>query len=439
MPSSSLLIIFGASDVGDTGLELATRLGRKLGKPGRAEVTLIDATRSHVWKPLLHQVAAGTFDPAQHALGYLAHARWNHYRFRLGVMSDLDRIGRKVILAPLYNDKGEELIPSRSFAYDYLIFAVGSVSNDFGIPGVQEHCLMLDTKSQASAFQQQLLEALIRANTQHEPLQEGQLDVAVVGAGATGVELAAQLHQVTRQIAQYGFEIIEPDRHVRLHILDAGPRILPALPEKLSGQVQLELEGLGIQVHVSETVTEVTAEGVHTASGQVIPAAIKVWAAGIKGPDFLGKLGLSANRINQLKVNGDLTLEDDDRIYAIGDCAACVMNEQGDLVPPRAQAAHQQASFVAKALERRIKGQSFNKRYVYRDYGSLVTLGRYSTVGSLMGAITGSVRVSGWIARWVYLSLYKMHQLTLFGWWRTGLTTLARMLRRSIDPAIKLH
>ncbi|MES9846767.1 MAG: NAD(P)/FAD-dependent oxidoreductase, partial [Candidatus Thiodiazotropha sp.] len=356
MPSSSLLIIFGASDVGDTGLELATRLGRKLGKPGRAEVTLIDATRSHVWKPLLHQVAAGTFDPAQHALGYLAHARWNHYRFRLGVMSDLDRIGRKVILAPLYNDKGEELIPSRSFAYDYLIFAVGSVSNDFGIPGVQEHCLMLDTKSQASAFQQQLLEALIRANTQHEPLQEGQLDVAVVGAGATGVELAAQLHQVTRQIAQYGFEIIEPDRHVRLHILDAGPRILPALPEKLSGQVQLELEGLGIQVHVSETVTEVTAEGVHTASGQVIPAAIKVWAAGIKGPDFLGKLGLSANRINQLKVNGDLTLEDDDRIYAIGDCAACVMNEQGDLVPPRAQAAHQQASFVAKALERRIKG-----------------------------------------------------------------------------------
>ncbi|MCU7942575.1 MAG: NAD(P)/FAD-dependent oxidoreductase [Candidatus Thiodiazotropha sp. (ex Cardiolucina cf. quadrata)] len=436
MSETPKIIVVGG---GAAGLELATRLGRKLGKPGRAEVTLIDATRSHVWKPLLHQVAAGTFDPAQHALGYLAHARWNHYRFRLGVMSDLDRIGRKVILAPLYNDKNEELIPSRSFAYDYLIFAVGSVSNDFGVPGVQEHCLMLDTKSQASVFQQQLLEALIRANTQHEPLQEGQLDVAIVGAGATGVELAAQLHQVTRQISQYGFEIIEPDRHVRLHILDAGPRILPALPEKLSGQVQLELEGLGIQVHVSETVTEVTAEGVHTASGQVIPAAIKVWAAGIKGPDFLGKLGLSANRINQLKVNGDLTLEDGDRIYAIGDCAACVMNQQGDLVPPRAQAAHQQASFVAKSLERRIKGQSFNKRYVYRDYGSLVTLGRYSTVGSLMGAITGSVRVSGWIARWVYLSLYKMHQLTLFGWWRTGLTTLARMLRRSIDPAIKLH
>ena len=436
MSETKKIIVVGG---GAAGLELATRLGRKLGKRGGAEITLIDASRTHVWKPLLHQVAAGTFDPAQHALEYLAHARWNHYHFRLGVMSELDRVERKVILAPLYNNEGKELIPSRSFSYDYLVFAVGSVSNDFGIPGVQEHCLMLDTKSQARAFQQQLLEALIRANTQHEPLREGQLDVAIVGAGATGVELAAQLHQVTRQIAQYGFETIEPDRHIRLHILDAGPRILPALPEKLSDQVQQELERLGIQVHVSEKVTQVTAEGVHTASGLVIPATIKVWAAGIKGPDFLGKLGLAVNRINQLKVNSGLTLEDDDRIYAIGDCAACVMNEQGEMVPPRAQAAHQQASFVAKGLVKRFKGQTNDKRYIYRDYGSLVTLGRYSTVGSLMGAITGSVRVSGWIARWVYLSLYKMHQLTLFGWWRTGLTTLARMLRRSIDPAIKLH
>jgi NADH dehydrogenase len=186
-------------------------------------------------------------------------------------------------------------------------------------------------------------------------------------------------------------------------------------------------------------VTKITEDAVHTESGLEIPAAIKVWAAGIKGPDFLAQLDLTTNRINQLKVHRNLILEDDERIYGIGDCAACVMNDQGDLVPPRAQAAHQQASFVAKALVKRVKGQRFDKQYVYKDYGSLVTLGRYSTVGSLMGAITGSVRVSGWIARWVYLSLYKMHQLTLFGWWRTALNTLARMLRRSIDPAIKLH
>ncbi len=424
---------------GAAGLELATRLGRKLGRKGRADITLIDATRTHLWKPLLHQVAAGSFDPAQHALEYLAHARWNHYRFRLGAMSGIDRVAREVILAPLLDEAGEVLIPSRRFGYDFLVFAVGSVSNDFGTPGVKEHCLLLDTKSQAMGFQKQLLEALIRANTQNEPLRDGQLDVAIVGAGATGVELAAQLHQVTRQIPQYGFETIEPDRHVRLHILDAGPQILPALPLALSQQVQSELQRLGIQVHVSQKVTRITEDAVHTESGLVIPAKIKVWAAGIKGPDFLASLGFNTNRINQLKVNRNLLLEDDERIYAIGDCAACPMNDQGDWVPPRAQAAHQQASYLAKALSLRLKNKSLNKPYRYRDYGSLVTLGRYSTVGSLMGAITGSVRVSGWIARWVYLSLYKMHQLTLFGWWRTGLTTLARMLRRSIDPVIKLH
>ncbi|MET0090986.1 MAG: NAD(P)/FAD-dependent oxidoreductase [Candidatus Thiodiazotropha sp.] len=410
-----------------------------LGRKGRAEITLIDATRTHLWKPLLHQVAAGSFDPAQHALEYLAHARWNHYRFRLGAMAGIDRVAREVILAPLLDEAGEVLIPSRRFAYDYLIFAVGSISNDFGILGVQEHCLMLDTKSQAMAFQRQLLEALIRANTQNEPLREGQLDVAIVGAGATGVELAAQLHQVTRQIPQYGFDTIEPDRHIRLHILDAGPQILPALPLALSKQVRGELERLGIQVHVSQKVTRITDDAVHTASGLVIAAGIKVWAAGIKGPDFLSSLGFTTNRINQLKVKPNLMLEDDERVYAIGDCAACPMNDQGDLVPPRAQAAHQQAAYLAKALCARLKQKGYAKPYRYRDYGSLVTLGRYSTVGSLMGAVTGSVRVSGWIARWVYLSLYKMHQLTLFGWWRTGLTTLARMLRRSIDPVIKLH
>ncbi|MET0050152.1 MAG: NAD(P)/FAD-dependent oxidoreductase [Candidatus Thiodiazotropha sp.] len=436
MAEIAKIVVIGG---GAAGLELATRLGRKLGRKGRAEITLIDATRTHLWKPLLHQVAAGSFDPAQHALEYLAHARWNHYRFRLGAMSGIDRVAREVILAPLLDEAGEVLIPSRRFAYDYLIFAVGSISNDFGIPGVQEHCLMLDTKSQAMAFQRQLLEALIRANTQNEPLREGQLDVAIVGAGATGVELAAQLHQVTRQIPQYGFDTIEPDRHIRLHILDAGPQILPALPLALSQQVRGELERLGIHVHVSQKVTRITDDAVHTASGLVIAAGIKVWAAGIKGPDFLSSLGFTTNRINQLKVKPNLMLEDDERVYAIGDCAACPMNDQGDLVPPRAQAAHQQAAYLAKALCARLKQKSYDKPYRYRDYGSLVTLGRYSTVGSLMGAVTGSVRVSGWIARWVYLSLYKMHQLTLFGWWRTGLTTLARMLRRSIDPVIKLH
>jgi NADH dehydrogenase len=192
-------------------------------------------------------------------------------------------------------------------------------------------------------------------------------------------------------------------------------------------------------VHTNERVVEVTPEGIRTATGHFIPAAFRVWAAGIKAPDFLQDIaGLETNRINQLVVRPTLQTSRDDDIYAIGDCAACIMNEAGDTVPPRAQAAHQQASLVAKSILRRLKGKPLPS-YRYTDYGSLVTLGKYSTVGSLMGGLTGSLMVTGFIARVVYLSLYKMHQAALHGWVRTGLLTLAHFLRRAVNPQIKLH
>lgn len=423
---------------GAGGLELATRLGNRLGRKGRARITLIDAHRTHIWKPLLHQIASGSSDESEHAIEYLLQARWNHFRFRLGEMVDLDRVNRCILLAPVVDENGAEVIPQRSFHYDILVLAVGSIGHDFGIDGVRQHCMMLDTKAQAVEFQRKLLNTIIRAHTQHTPIREGQLDVAIVGAGATGVELAAQLHQVSRKLASYGIDEIKPDQHMRIHILDASARILPALPERLSADVTSELQRLGVSVLAPARVTRVTAEGIETGDGKVIPAAIKVWTAGVKAPEFLARLGLETNAINQVKVNVDLTTTADERIYCIGDCAEFPIDESGIKVPPRAQAAHQQASFVARAIERRLRGREAG-HYVYRDYGALVTLGKYSTVGSLMGGITGSVRVSGFIARMVYLSLYKSHQLAIYGWWRTLMLTLAQLLRRTVDPSIKLH
>lgn len=263
--------------------------------------------------------------------------------------------------------------------------------------------------------------------------------MAIVGAGATGVELAAQLHQATRQLKQYGLDEIDPDKHMKIHILDASSRILPALPDKLSLAVTAELESLGVSVMTSAQVNRITEDGIYTKDERFIPASIKVWAAGIQAPAFLTGIGLETNRINQIKVNPNLSSSMDERIYVIGDCADCTMVD-GSPVPPRAQAAHQQASFVSRQIIRSLAGKSTEgDRYVYRDYGALVTLGRYSTVGSLMGSITGSVRVSGWIARTVYLSLYKMHQIALHGYLRTFLMTLAQWLRRTVDPSIKLH
>ena len=424
---------------GAAGLELATRLGRRLGRRQRAEVTLIDAERTHIWKPLLHQVAAGSFDPGLHTVEYLAQAQRSHFRFRMGRLESLDRNERLVWLSPTLNDDRVEIIPRRSFPYDTLVLSVGSVSHDFGIPGVVDHCWFLDDKKEALTFQKRLMERLIQSATHNGPLAPGQLDIAIVGAGATGVELAAQLHQVTRRLRQFGFERLDPESHVRLKILDAGPRILPALPERVSDKVLGELDALGIEVFLDQAVTRVTDTGVETASGDFIPAAIKVWAAGIKAPDVIADLGLEVNRINQIEVGSNLLSTSDDPIFAIGDCAAFPPDAQGRKVPPRAQAAHQQAGFVAKAIDKRLKGKSNIGEYVYRDYGSLVTLGGYSTVGSLMGAITGNVWISGLIARLVYLSLHKMHQVTLHGAFSTLLLTLSSILRRSVNPEVKLH
>ncbi|APZ42010.1 NAD(P)/FAD-dependent oxidoreductase [Acidihalobacter ferrooxydans] len=437
MSTPHRIVIVGG---GAAGLELATRLGNRLGKRKRASITLIDAQRTHLWKPLLHEVAAGTLDPAEHAITLLGHARRHHMNFRIGSLESIDRTQRRVWLAPNLNEAGEELIPRRDFAYDTLVIAVGSVSNDFHTPGVAEHCWFLDSLPEAQHFQHRLLEALLRAGT-HKPGATGDaLEVVIVGGGATGVELAAQMHHVARQLTQYGFDELDPEHRVHLSLFEAGSRILPALPERLSRDVTAELEGLGVRVHVDKRVTEVTREGIHTADGEFMPAAIKVWAAGIRAPDCLDNLdGLETNRNHQLAVRRNLLTTLDDSIFAIGDCADFPPDAEGRRVPPRAQTAHQQASFVARAIERRLRGREDIGTYVYRDYGSLVTLGHYSTVGSLMGSLTGSVWISGFVARVVYLSLHKMHQVALHGWLRTLALTLANLLRRSVNPEIKLH
>lgn len=437
MSDKHQIIIVGG---GAGGLELATKLGHSLGKSGKADITLIDKSRTHIWKPLLHEVAAGTLDSSEDELEYLAQARWHHFRFRLGRMAGLDKENKEVLLAPTHNSSGEMIIRERRFRYDTLIIAVGSISNDFGITGVKDHCLFLDSTEQAERFQEKLLNSMLQAHTCDKPIATGQLDVVIIGAGATGVELAAQLHHVTRQLSAYGLDTINPSEHIHIHIIEAGPRILPALPERISNAALKELEKLDVTVHVNERVTEVTNQGVMTSSGEFIDATFKVWAAGIKAPEFVKELeGLETNGINQLVVERTLQSSNDESIFAIGDCAACPIDDSGSrFVPPRAQSAHQQASLLVKNIKRRLQNKHL-LIYQYRDYGSLIAMGRYSTVGNLMGNLSGSFFVSGYIARIVYLSLYKMHQAALYGWPRAILISLLHFLRKGIDPQVKLH
>lgn len=422
---------------GAGGIELATKLGKKMGRKGRAEVTLVDSNRTHVWKPLLHEVAAGTFDSYENQLEYLAQGAANHFRFRLGRMDGIDRTKKIIEVASTFNAEGVEIIPARTFPYDTLIIAVGSISNDFGIPGIREHCLFLDTLQQAETFQTKLIETHIHVHANTMPSDANELDVVIAGAGATGVELAAQLHKVSRLFQAYGLDGLTP-QDIKISIVEAADRILPGLPPDLSQATEDELRKLDVEVIKGERVVEATDEGIRTSDGRLIRAGIRVWAAGIKAPDFLNELdGLETNGINQLVVRPTLQTTLDDDIYAFGDCAACPLPD-GGLVPPRAQSAHQQASLLAKSLCGKLRGRA-PLEYHYRDYGSLVSLGKYSTVGNLMGNLTGSVRVEGFMARMVYLTLYKLHQLALFGMFRTTMLSIAHLFRASVNPEIKLH
>ena len=223
------------------------------------------------------------------------------------------------------------------------------------------------------------------------------------------------------ELERYGLNAIK-SRNLELTIIEGSDRILPALPPRISGAVRRQLEKMGIKTLTGQLVSEIGQKGLTTKDGERITADFSIWAAGIKAPSFLNDLGLETNRINQLVVLPTLQVTNDHHIFAMGDCANCTLTDgkgQEYVIPPRAQAAHQQAALLAESLITQIRGKP-PLEFTYKDYGSLISLSRFSAVGNLMGAITGDMMLEGVLAKWFYISLYRMHQLTLFGKLKTG-------------------
>jgi NADH dehydrogenase len=438
-PSRNLhrIVVVGG---GAGGLELVTRLGDTTGRRGRADVALIEKARTHLWKPLLHEVAAGSMDVSRHELDYLAQAYWHGFRYRFGEMIGLDRARHLVHLAANLDDEGRLITPERSVGYDTLVIAIGSVSNDFGTPGVKEHAICLDTSDQAQRFNRRLVNACLLAHTQAEPVRPGQLHVAIIGAGATGTELSAELHRTVRGVVAFGLDKIDPNKDIKITLIEAADRIVPMLPKRLSDATTRLLGKLGVEVRTSARVTEVKRDGLQLAGGEFIPSELVVWSAGVRGPDVLKNLdGLEANSASQLVVRPTLQTTRDDDIFAFGDCAYLVQENETRPVPPRAQAAHQQASYLQRQIPRRLNGQPIEP-FRYRDFGSLVSLGEFSTIGNLMGFIAGNgLLIEGYFARLMYRSLYKMHETALHGPFKVALDTIARSMTRRTEPHVKLH
>lgn len=425
---------------GAGGLELVTRLGDTLGKRGEARVTLVDRSRTHLWKPLLHAVAAGSLRRSQHELNYLAQAQWHHFDYTFAEVVGLDREARQLRLGAMLDEDGREITPARRLDYDLLVMALGSVTNDFGAPGAARFAIPLETPEQASRFNRRVVNACLRANAQAEPVRPGQLHIAVIGAGATGTELAAELHRTVRAVVAYGMDRIDPLKDIRIVLIEAAGRVLPALPERISKTTEALLKGLGVDVRVDSRVAEVRPDGVVLASGELIPSELVVWSAGVKAPEVLnGFGGLETNRINQLVVLPTLQTTRDPDIFALGDCAACPRPGYEAPVPPRAQAAHQMAEHLARQLPRKLAGDAL-KPYVYQDFGSLVTLGERNTVGTMMGFLTGKgLFIEGLIARFIYRTLYKMHEAALHGGPAVIWRTLFGRYGRGPTPTVKLH
>lgn len=432
LPLKKIVIVGG----GAGGLELATRLGSSLGRSHKAEITLIDRNHSHLWKPLLHEVAAGSLDEGVDAISYLAHARNHHFHFQLGSLTDINRQEKTLLLGEICDTHGEPLVEARQLSYDILVMALGSVSNDFGTVGVKEHCIFLDSPTQAQRFHNEMLNLFLRFSSHAAP--DERVNIAIVGGGATGVELSAELHNAVQELHSYGFKGLD-SQALNVTLVEAGERILPALPVRISTSAHQELGKMGVRVLTKTLVTRAQPSGLTTKDGEFIPAELMVWAAGIKAPDFLKDIGgLETNRTNQLVVEPTLQTTRDPAIFAIGDCASCPQ-AAGGFVPPRAQAAHQMATKAYGNIMALLKDQAL-KPYVYKDYGSLVSLSRFSTVGSLMGNLMrGSMMIEGRIARAVYISLYRMHQVALHGVIKTGLIILVGRINRVIRPHLKLH
>jgi NADH dehydrogenase len=421
---------------GAGGLELVRKLGAHYGRED-FDIILVERNHTHIWKPLLHEVAAGSLDANLDEVGYRGHGhRWG-YRFFLGSLESIDREARQVVIAPILDDDGSELIGRHRIRYDWLVLAIGAVSNDFGTPGVRQHCLFLDTRREADRFRQKLLDHCLRVSRAEGA--DARVEIAIVGGGATGVELAAELFNAAAALRHYGLEVFDESRlHVTL--IEAGPRILPALPEKLADAAKGELENLGVRVLVNTKVVEVRAGEVVTNAG-IIPADLKIWAAGVRGPDVLKDIGgLETTRSNQLVVGPTLQTSRDERILAIGDCAFFVAAGETRPIPPRAQAAHQMAATAFTNIKALVAGKPNLTPFVYQDKGSLVSLSRFSTVGSLMGNLVGGrMAIEGRLARIMYISLYRMHLIAIHGWLH-GLALVAiGHVNQVIRPRLKLH
>lgn len=426
---SSRIVIVGG---GVAGLILATRLGHALGRQGNAEITLIDRSPTHVWKPMLHTFAAGTWNIHQQRVQYLTHAHTHHFHYLPGQLDGIDTSAKRIRLAPMQAD-GQTIADARELDYDALVLAFGSRANDFGTPGVAAHCRFIDSQDEANAFN-----ARLRAQVARSFACGDNIDIAIVGGGATGVELAAELSRMVELAAGYGGEAAIR-RRLHVTLLESSPRILGAFPEAVATSATSQLRALGIDVRTGVKVTAADADGYALADGSRVTASLKVWAAGIRAADSFPDSGLALNHAGQILVGSDLSAQGAECVFAIGDCASLTPEGVQRPLPATAQVANQQALHLARHIPGWLQSGAPISPFRFRDLGALVSLSDYNAFGTLgrFGFFKGGF-IKGRFAQLSHAALYRRHQISLHGTGRASVLWLAERINALVQPSIRI-
>jgi NADH dehydrogenase len=353
----------------------------------QADVTLIDRRNHHLFQPLLYQVATAALSPAQIAQPIrtiLRHQR--NIEIVLDEVTGIDLTARQVITPE-----------AGPIAFDYLIIATGASHAYFGHDAWQDAAPGLKSLDDATAIRRRILDAFERAEITASPTErDALLTFCIVGGGPTGVEMAGAIAELARWTLAGEFRHIDTSK-AKVILIEAGPRVLAAMPEALSQKAREGLERLGVTVRTNVSVTDCTATHVTTGT-ETIPCRTIIWAAGVKASPVGAWLGheIPLDRAGRVKVQPDLSVPGTEGIFVIGD-AASVAGADGHPVPGVAPAAKQQGRYVGDLIARQIKGTGKVMPFRYRDQGNLATIGRGEAVVDL-----GWLKLSGFLAWWFW-------------------------------------
>lgn len=368
------------------GLEAA----KALGDDGEVRVTVVDARNHHLFQPLLYQVAMAGLSPSDIAVPIRAVVR--HHRHVHTLMARVTRVDLAT--------KQVHLEEMPSLRYDYLIVAAGARTAYFGNDHWADHSFGLKSVEDALAIRRQLLLRYEEAEREADPqLRRDKLTFAVIGGGPTGVEVAGSIAELGRLVLSTDYRQLEPDC-TKVILLEAADGILNAFPKELSDAAVHDLESLGVEVRTGCMVRDIDEQGVHL-DGEVIPASVVVWSAGVEASPLAGTLGTPQDRAGRLYVESDCSLPGHPDVFAVGDIAH-FKGENDEPLPGVSPVAMQQARHVAKLIGLRMRGQG-TLPFQYFDKGMMATIGRSRAV-----AMSGKLKMKGTLAwfAWLFVHLW---------------------------------